>query len=112
LSSTATSAGCPGQNRWSISLARSSASVVSKEVLSQRTNDYQNWVEAYARNHRIATEWAGKGVRKEDYVLPALRRTEKRRSFGVYFIFRSVEQGGTFRISVPRYPTQDPNHRR
>jgi hypothetical protein len=46
--------------------------VVSKEVLSQRTNDYQNWVEAYARNHRIPIEWAGKGVRKEDYVLPAL----------------------------------------
>ena len=47
--------------------------VVSKEILSQRTNDYQGWVEAYARNHKIPIEWAGKGVRKEDYVLPALR---------------------------------------
>ena len=27
--------------------------VVDKEVLRQRTNDYQNWVEAYARNHNI-----------------------------------------------------------
>ena len=43
--------------------------VVSKEILSQRTADYQNWVEAYARNHRIPIEWAEKGVRKEDYVL-------------------------------------------
>src|ERR1700684_954901 len=25
--------------------------VVSKEILSQRTADYQNWVEAFARNH-------------------------------------------------------------
>ena len=25
--------------------------VVSKEVLSERTNDYQKWVEGYARNH-------------------------------------------------------------
>jgi hypothetical protein len=50
--------------------------VVSKEVLSQRTNDYRNWLEAYARNHGIPTEWAEKGVRKEDYVLPALRRME------------------------------------
>jgi hypothetical protein len=25
---------------------------VSKEVLSQRTNDYRSWVEAYARNPR------------------------------------------------------------
>ena len=25
--------------------------VVDREVLRQRTNDYQSWVEAYARNH-------------------------------------------------------------
>jgi hypothetical protein len=30
--------------------------IVSKEVLSQRTNDYQNWVEAFARNHNILIE--------------------------------------------------------
>src|ERR1019366_8601141 len=64
---------------------------VSKEVLSQRTNDYRNWVEAFARNHSTPMEWAEKGVRKEDYVLPALRRTEKKNAFGVYFIFRSME---------------------
>ena len=40
--------------------------VVSKEVLSRRTNDYQNWVEAFARNRKIPFEWAGKGVRKGD----------------------------------------------
>jgi hypothetical protein len=85
--------------------------VVSKEVLCQRTNDYRNWLEAFARNHGIPMEWAEKGVRKEDYVLPALRRMEKKNAFGVYFIFRSMEQGRTFRISVPKYPTKDPNHR-
>ena len=37
---------------------------VSKEALSQRTADYQNWVEAYARNHAIPIEWAEKGVRR------------------------------------------------
>jgi hypothetical protein len=37
--------------------------VVSREILSQRTADYQNWVEAFARNHRIPIEWAEKGVR-------------------------------------------------
>jgi hypothetical protein len=50
--------------------------VVSKEVLSQRTNDYQTWVEAFARNHKIRIESAEKGVRKEDYVLPALHCME------------------------------------
>jgi hypothetical protein len=85
--------------------------VVSKEVLSQRTNDYQNWVEAYARNHQIPIEWAEKGVRKENYVLPALRRMEKQNAYGVYLIFKSMELGRTFRISVPKYPTQDPHYR-
>jgi hypothetical protein len=85
--------------------------VVSKEILSQRTNDYRDWVEAYACNHKIPIEWAEKGTRKEDYVLPALRRMEKQNAYGVYFIFKSMEQGRTFRISVPKFATQDPNHR-
>jgi len=85
--------------------------VLSKEVLSQRTNDYRNWVEAYARNHHTPIEWAQTGVRKEDYVLPGLRRMVRRDAYGVYFIFKSMEQGPTFRISLPKYPTQDPNHR-
>jgi hypothetical protein len=85
--------------------------VVSKGVLSQRTQDYQTWVEAFARNHQIPMEWAEKGVRKEDYVLPALRRLEKQNAYGVYFIFKSMEQGRTFRIHVPKFPTKDPNHR-
>ena len=76
--------------------------VVSKEILSQRTNDYRGWVEAYARNHKIPIEWAEKGTRKENYVLPALRRMEKKNAYGVYIIFKSMEQGRTFRISVPK----------
>ena len=67
--------------------------VVSKEVLSQRTNDYQRWVESFACNHRIPIEWAGKGVRKEDYVLPAMRRLVKNNAYGVYFIFKSMGTG-------------------
>jgi len=85
--------------------------VVSKEALSQRTNDYQNWVEAFARNHHTPIQWAEKGVRKEDYVLSWLRRMVKKNAYGVYFIFKSMEQGPTFRISVPKYPAQDPNYR-
>jgi len=68
-------------------------------------------VESFARNHRLPAEWAEKGVRKEDHVLPWLRRLEKKAAYGVYFIFKSMEQGPTFRISVPKYPTKDPNHR-
>ena len=84
---------------------------VSKEAPSQRTADYQRWVEAYARNHSIPIEWAEKGVRKEDHVLPWLRRMEKRNAYGVYFIFKSMEQGPTFRVSLPKYPAKDPHYR-
>jgi len=31
--------------------------------------------------------------------------------YGIYFIFKSMEQGPTFRCTVPKYPTRDPNHR-
>jgi hypothetical protein len=85
--------------------------VVDKEVLSKRTNEYRNWVEAFARNHHTPMEWAQKGVRKEDYVRPWLRRIERAGQYGVYFIFQSMEQGPTFRCSMPKFPTQDPNHR-
>jgi hypothetical protein len=36
---------------------------------------------------------------------------EKANACGVYFIFKSMEQGRTFRVTVPKYPTQDPNFR-
>jgi len=85
--------------------------VITKETLSQRTGGYQSWVEAFARNHRTPIRWAEKGVRKEDYVLPWLRRMVKKDAYGVYFIFKSMEVGPTFRISVPKYPTTDPNYR-
>ncbi len=84
---------------------------VDKEVLSRRTADYQNWVEAYAHNHGLPIEWAEKAVRKEDHVLPWLRRMSRANRYGVYFIFKSMEQGSTFRITVPKYPTADPNYR-
>ena len=87
------------------------APVVSKELLSQRTTDYQNWVEAFARNHDIPVQWAEKGVRKEDFVQPWLRRMVKKGAYGVYFIFKSMEQGPSFRVTVPKFPTKDPNHR-
>jgi len=71
--------------------------MITKEVLSQRTNDYQSWVEAYARNHQIPLEWAEKGVRKKDDLEAPRRRMEKTNRYGVYFILKSMEQGSTFR---------------
>jgi hypothetical protein len=84
---------------------------ITKEVLRQRTKDYRNWVEAFARNHDVHIEWAEKGVRKEEHILPWLRRMERKNAYGVYFICRSMEQGPSFRSSPPKYPTEDPNYR-
>src|SRR5215472_5997370 len=84
---------------------------ISKEVLRQRTDDYHRWVEAFAQKRQIPMEWAEKGVRKEDYVRPHLRRMERRNQFGVYFILQSMELGPSFRSAVPRFPVDDPHYR-
>lgn len=83
---------------------------LTKEVLMQRTRAYQNWVEGYALNHEIPIQWAEKGARKEEDVAPCLRRLERQNQYGVYFIFKSMEQGTTFRCHSPRFATADPNY--
>jgi hypothetical protein len=84
---------------------------ITKEVLRKRTDDYVHWVDTFARNHDIPVEWAEKGVRKEEHVLPRLRRMEHQNRFGVYFIIKSMEVGPSFRCAVPKYETNDPNYR-
>src|SRR5216683_2554091 len=90
---------------------------ITKEALAKRTQEYQHWVEAFARNHRIPIEWPDaeplktKRLKKEDYVRPYGARMERQRRFGVYFIFKSSEQGPKFGVRVPKYPTDDPNYR-
>ena len=90
---------------------------LTKDLLAKRTQEYQQWVEAYARNHRIPIEWPDaealktKKLKKEDYVRPYGQRMERQRRFGVYFIFKSLEQGPKFGIRPPKYPTDDPHYR-
>lgn len=84
---------------------------ITKDVLRKRTREYNDWVEAFARNHKIPIEWAEKGVRKEDYVRPYQLRMERRNQFGVYFILKSMEVGPSFRSSAPRFPVEDPDYR-
>ena len=92
-------------------------SPLTKDVLAKRTQEYQQWVEAFARNHRIAIEWA------DDKALKAkassakttsdrTHRMERRKRFGPYFILKSLEQGPKFGVHVPKYPptTRLPDH--
>ena len=89
---------------------------ITKQALAQRTLDYQRWVEAFARNHRIPIQWPdqdsrNKDIKKEDYVRSFCLSMERRRCFGVYFIFKSMERGPTFRSLLPKFPTDDPDYR-
>ena len=84
---------------------------ITKDVLRKRTDEYNRWVDAFARNHKIPVEWAEKGVRKEDYVRPYQQRMERQNRFGVYFILKSMEVGPSFRSSAPRFPVEDPDYR-
>jgi len=94
LSFTATSVGCHGEQvvhffegRWH--------SCAQQEILSSERPDQTGSRPSPAI---IISDRVGrKGVRKEDYVLPWLRRMTKRNAYGVYFIFKSMEQGPTFR---------------
>src|SRR6476619_4605478 len=76
------------------------------DVIAARTG-----LEALTLLRDNSSEWAEKGVRKEDHVLPWQRRMARDDAYGVYFIFKSMEQGPSFRISVPKYATKDPNYR-
>ena len=93
-------------------------SPLTKDVLAKRTQEYQQWVEAFARNHRIPIEWPDaealktKKLKKEDYVRPygaahgaagAVRR-----------LLHLQEPGTRPEVSashVPKYPTDDPHYR-
>jgi len=84
---------------------------ITKDALAQRTRDYQRWVEAYARNHQVPIESPVKGVKNEDYVRPYCTTMERRKQFGLYFIFKSMELGPTFRSLSPKFPPNDPDYR-
>jgi hypothetical protein len=84
---------------------------ITKEALRQRTDEYHRWVDAFARKQDIPVEWAQKGVRKEDYVRPALHRMERQQRFGVYFILKSMELGPAFGSARPSSPRRIPHYR-
>ena len=89
---------------------------ITKPVLANRTREYQQWVEAYARHHRIPIHWPDpnlnkKDLKKEEFVRPYGLATEQRKRFGVSFIFKSLEQDPTFGSLLPKYPTGDPDYR-
>ena len=75
---------------------------ITKQALANRTREYQQWVEAFARNHRIPIQWPDPNMKKrdmnkEDFVRPYGLAMERRKRFGVYFIFKSREPSASLR---------------
>jgi hypothetical protein len=83
---------------------------LTKELLRQRSQDYQVWVERFAHNHKVPLVWAEKHVRKDQLVASRQQRRLHQGQFGVYFIIKSREAGWTFRLRPPKFPTADPNY--
>jgi hypothetical protein len=83
---------------------------LTKELLRQRSQDYQTWVDHFALNHKVPLVWAEKHVRNEDLVASRQQRRLHAGQFGVYYIIKSREQGWTFRILPPKFATADPNY--
>jgi len=79
---------------------------ITDEILRGRTEDYRKFVEGYALPRQIPIEWAPQGVRKEEFLQPRLNRFLRRGQTGVYTIFKSMEQGTTFRISKVKNPSE------
>src|SRR5204863_4393120 len=50
--------------------------LITKEVLGKRTQEYNQWVAAFAGKQKIPMQWAEKGVRKEDFVRHHLNKME------------------------------------
>ena len=83
---------------------------ITKAVLRQRTDDYNRWVASYCANHEVPLVWAESGVRKKEDLSPLRERRKAKGAFGLYYAMMSKECGPSFRISEPKFPTDDPNY--
>ena len=59
---------------------------ITKPALAQRTQEYQRWVEAFARHQHIPIQWPDKdmkkkGLKQEDYARPYGLAMERQKRF-------------------------------
>src|SRR5262249_33818256 len=69
---------------------------LTKELLRQRSQDYQSWVEHFALNHKLPCIWAEKHVRKEDLVAPRQHRCLHQGKFAFTTSSRAASRVGLF----------------
>jgi hypothetical protein len=80
--------------------------VVDKEVLSRRTGEYRDWVEAFARNHDSPIEWAREG-RAQGRIRPPLPALDGARS-ALRRVLHLQEHGGGPHLSLHCAEVSDP----
>ena len=77
---------------------------ITKEVLRQRTEDHNHWVDAYAGKRNIPMEWAEQGVRKEDYVRSWFRRMERQNQHWRVLHFQEPGAGPNLSLRSTQVP--------
>lgn len=80
---------------------------INHKLILSITARYNKAIEAYAHKHKLSCEWAKSGVRKDQFVAPTLHKFQKDKKFGVYYILRSKENEGTFRVVRPNQKDND-----
>ena len=85
--------------------------VVSKEVLSQRTNDYRNWVEASDATTKFRPNGRQKAFAKKTTSCLHCDVWRKRMPMASTSSSRAWNKAAHFGSASRSIPTQDPNHR-
>src|SRR5215813_4574454 len=85
--------------------------VITKEVLSQRTTDYRTGLRPLPAITTSPSSGPKRACARKTMCSPGYGKW-RRRTLSVCSSFsKSMEQGPSFRITIPKFPTKDPNHR-
>jgi hypothetical protein len=74
---------------------------INQKLLFSVTTSYNKAIESFALKNHLSCEWVEKGVRKEDFVDKQRTHFERKSKFGVYYILKSKENEGSFRVVRP-----------
>ena len=83
---------------------------VNKKLLFSVTEKYKQRIEAYAREHHLICEYVDNKERKEKLVKKHRESFERKEKFGVYYILKTKENEGTFRVVSPNRNVNDPGN--
>jgi len=82
---------------------------ITKEALAKRTHEYRQWVEAYARNHKIP--YSGLKGRSQGRLRAPLPEKMEKQTALASTSFSKAWTRNDVPFDAPKYPTDDPDYR-